>query len=214
MANTNIILTFLDELSKNNNREWFHEHKEERMKATLEFERLIEELEYSIMAFDPAISFHPPKELTFKQVRDTRFSKDKSPYNPAFRAHIAPKGKLPIPVGYYVCIRPNNESFIGGGLFAAMFKDATDRMREYLSKNEDEFMRIISADEFKNNFVVDGTKLKNVPKQFDPTSSVSEYLKHKSWFLEYKLSDEEILNSDQLINLITEKFEHMKEFNG
>lgn len=53
-------------------------------------------------------------DLTFKLVRDTRFSRDKSPYNPAFRAHISSMGKLPIPVGYFIMIKPGNQSFLGG----------------------------------------------------------------------------------------------------
>lgn len=214
MVKTSILLTFLKELSENNNREWFHAHTQERKEAILEFEILIEELELTIMKFDQSISFYPSKELTFKQVRDTRFSKDKSPYNPSFRAHIAPKGKLPIPVGYYICIKPNNESFIGGGLFTDMFSNATNMVREYLSKHANEFNRIISADEFRENFVIYGTKLKNVPKQFDSSLSISEYLKHKSWFLECKISDEDILTNDNLINDIAEKFERMKDFNN
>lgn len=69
-----------------------------------------------------------PKELTFKLARDTCFSHDKSPYNPVFRAHIGAMGKLPVPVGYYLMIKPGDASFLGGGFFTDMLKDATAKM--------------------------------------------------------------------------------------
>ena len=118
---TKIMLDFLRELSENNNREWFAEHKKQRQAATAQFEELIEEFIFGIGAFDPSVLNNVPKELTFKLVRDTRFSHDKSPYNASFRAHISSMGKLPIPVGYYIMIKPNGGTFLGGGLFADMF---------------------------------------------------------------------------------------------
>ncbi len=96
---TSAILTYLTELRENNNREWYHAHKAEYRKANEQFEALLQELIFRIGETDGSILHNNPKELTFKLVRDTRFSHDKSPYNPAFRAHISSKGKLPVPVG-------------------------------------------------------------------------------------------------------------------
>ena len=80
-----LMMEYLQELQKNNNREWFQNHKELRKAAEAEFEELLQELMERIACFDPSIIGFSPKELTFKQVRDTRFSKDKTPYLPAFR---------------------------------------------------------------------------------------------------------------------------------
>ena len=113
----NKIINYLTALEKNNNREWYHSHKNEYQSANEEFLDLIKELIIEIGKTDTSILDNIPKELTFKLVKDTRFSHDKSPYNPAFRAHISSKGKLPVPVGYFIVIKPNNGSFLGGGLF-------------------------------------------------------------------------------------------------
>ena len=131
--NTQMILDYLTQLSANNNREWHHAHKAEYQAANGQFEELIQALMLRIGEFDGSILGYAPKELTFKLVRDTRFSHDKSPYNPAFRAHISSMGKLPIPVGYYLMLKPGGQSFLGGGLFADMFKDATRMVRDYIS---------------------------------------------------------------------------------
>ena len=130
--NTQMMMGYLTELSANNNREWYHAHKAGYQAANAQFEELVQALILQIGEFDSSILGYAPKELTFKLVRDTRFSHDKSPYNPAFRAHISSMGKLPIPVGYYLMLKPGGQSFLGGGLFADMFKDATRMVRDYI----------------------------------------------------------------------------------
>ena len=157
------IINYLSALQENNNREWYHENKEDFKKANAEFENLLQALILEIGKFDSSVLLNNPKDLTFKIVRDTRFSHDKSPYNPAFRAHISSKGKLPVPVGYYLMIKPDNQSFLGGGLFADMFKEATAMVRDYIAGNGKEWEEIIHEPEFEKYFTVRGTALKNVP---------------------------------------------------
>ena len=213
MINTKWILEYLTDLKKNNNREWFASHKEERKAAEQEFEALIGELILEIQTFDKSIPFFEPRELTFKLVRDTRFSNDKSPYNPTFRAHISSKGKLPVPAGYYVCIKPGGGSFLGGGLFADMFSDATAMVRDYIAENPLELSKIVEKDSFKENFTVMGTKLKNVPRGYDKDHRMAEYLKHKSWFLEYPLEDASIEDADHLVKAAGCIYRLMNPFN-
>ena len=210
---TNIILTYLSELSKNNNREWYHDHKKEYKEANTQFESLLQELIFSIGKFDSSILNSQPKDLTFKIVRDTRFSHDKSPYLPAFRAHIGPRGKLPVPVGYYLMIMPENRSFLGGGLFAHMFKNATAMVRDYITKNPDEWENIINSKEFKQFFTVQGTSLKRVPSGYDKEHPQAEYLKYKSWYVEYPVKDTDLLDTDQFIRQASDMFKRMKPFN-
>ncbi len=154
-----------------------------------------------------------PKDLTFKLVRDTRFSHDKSPYNPAFRAHISSKGKLPVPVGYYVMIKPGGQSFLGGGLFADMFKDATTRIRDYIVQNGGEWERILHEPEFDKYFTIQGTALKNVPRGYDKEHPQAEYLKFKSWYVEYPLEDEVWNHGEEFPAKAAEIFRIMKPFN-
>ena len=146
-------------------------------------------------------------------VRDTRFSRDKSPYNPCFRAHISSKGKLPVPVGYYIMIRPGDQSFLGGGLFADMFKDATRMVRDYLSKHPAEWEQIIGSEEFKSYFAVKGTALKNVPAGYDEDHLQAKYLKNKSWYLEYPISDELLCSPEDFLALAADVFTQMQPFN-
>ncbi len=211
--NTQSIIDYLSALSMNNNREWYHANKDGYKKANAEFENLLQTLILEIGKFDSSILHNHPKDLTFKMVRDTRFSHDKSPYNPAFRAHISSKGKLPVPVGYYLMIKPGNQSFLGGGLFADMLKDATAMIRDYIARNGAEWEKMIHEPDFEKYFTVQGTALKNVPAGYEKEHPQAEYLKFKSWYLEYPLKDEEIKDADTFCQKAVRIFRAMKPFN-
>lgn len=208
---TKMILDYLKNLEQNNNREWYASHKAEYQKAYEEFLKVTGALMEMLGKQEPEILNYQPKELTFKLVRDTRFSKDKSPYNPAFRVHISTKGKLPVPVGYFLMIRPGC-SFLGGGLFADMFKLATELMRDYLVKHGEEWQQIIDAPEFKRYFKVMGTSLKNVPQGYDKEHPQAEFLKYKSWYLEYPIPDELFLDEEKFMEEARKVCEAMKPF--
>ena len=209
--NKQLILKYLAELRDNNNREWYHLHKEEYKEANKQFEALLQELIFEIGKTDSSILHNIPKDLTFKLVRDTRFSHDKSPYNPSFRAHISSMGKLPIPVGYYIMIKPGNQSFLGGGLFSDLFKDATAMIRDHIVKKSDEWYSVIHTQNFQKYFTVKGTALKNVPNGYDKDHPQAEFLKMKSWYLEYPVEDETFLDEAFLAQAV-KVFEAMKPF--
>ena len=210
---TKKILTYLTDLSRNNNREWYHAHKAENKAANAQFLELVQELILGIGAFDGSVLHNRPEDLTFKLVRDTRFSHDKSPYNPAFRAHISSEGKLPVPVGYYLTIRPGGGTFLGGGLFADMFRDATEMVRGYIAGHGDEFEAIIHAPAFEEHFRVQGTSLKKVPAGYDREHPQAEYLKYKSWYLEYPMADEAVEEGEAFVSEAVRLFRIMKPFN-
>jgi uncharacterized protein (TIGR02453 family) len=209
---TKIIYKFLQDLNKNNSLEWMKDNKQYYEQAKNECENLIMEIQNGIKTFDNSIKIRPPKDYMFRLNKDTRFSSDKSPYNPSFRAHISTAGKLPIPVGYFISIKPNN-TFLGGGLFASMFSEATKNIRDYIIRNGNRFEEIIETKEFKNNFVVDREKLKNVPKEYDKEHKLAEYLKYKSWYIEYKVDDKVFFDGNNFIKTSIRIFGYMKPFN-
>nr|WP_255946122.1 DUF2461 domain-containing protein [Brucepastera parasyntrophica] len=105
---TKSILEFLTELSENNSIDWMHANKAGYEAAKNEFKSLLLTLINKICEFDDSVRELDPGTLIFRLNRDTRFSHDKSPYNPSFRAHISKAGKMPIPAGYYLNITPGN----------------------------------------------------------------------------------------------------------
>ncbi len=210
--NRSIVLEYLSLLEQNNNQEWFHGHKEMYRAAKDAFENLVGELCVQLQRVDPAIPPLDPAKLTFKVQRDTRFSRDKSPYNPCFRAHIAPCGKLPIPVGYFLFLQPGGRSFLGGGLFADMFKDATTRIRDAIAAQGNAFQQIVTDPAFAA-FTLGGTALKQAPRGYDPAHPQIAYIKQKSWYIEQFIPDEQVLGDD-FIAYAVENFQKMQPFNA
>ena len=89
------MLTYLSDLVEHNEREWFHQNKARHTEASQEFEAFLSQLMQELCRMDESISPAAPKELTFKRMRDTRLSHDKSPYHPALRAISGQKASCP-----------------------------------------------------------------------------------------------------------------------
>lgn len=207
------IMSFLKELEQNNNKEWFHAHKKEYQEAKDSFLFLLNEIMARLAQVDPYIEELDAKDLTFRLNRDTRFSNDKSPYSVSFKAHIGPKGKLPIPCGYFINIQPNDNTIIGGGIFADGFKEVTTNIRNAIVQHEEEFLSIIHEEAFKANYEVLGMKLKKVPKEYEGHEAIAEYLKHKSWFIEHHIEDQALCDNEAFLNQCVHLCLIMRDFN-
>ncbi|MDN5578593.1 MAG: DUF2461 domain-containing protein, partial [Chryseobacterium sp.] len=81
-------LHFLKNLSKNNNREWFTENKDQYIAAHQNVLNMVENLIEKIGAFDEEIMKIDAKKSLYRIYRDVRFSKDKSPYKTNFGAGL------------------------------------------------------------------------------------------------------------------------------
>ena len=74
------VLDFLAELSVNNNREWFAEHKEWYRDCYARFVEFSAEYIRRLSALDPSLAELQPKDCIWRIYRDVRFSKNKDPY--------------------------------------------------------------------------------------------------------------------------------------
>ena len=183
-----LMLDFLADLRENNSLDWMHAHKKRKKEAQNAFLELVQGCIADLAETEPCLAALDAKDLAFRINRDTRFSDDKSPYNPTFRAHISPAGRMPVPVGYFVSVTPGG-SFAGGGLFAPHFKDATRMVRDRIAADPQAFLDIVEAPGFAERFRFVGMPLKNVPKGYDPQSPAAEYLKCKCWAVEEHFDD-------------------------
>lgn len=206
-------LDYLTQLELNNERGWYHAHKKEKAEADAEFSELVQELIFRCSEEDPDLFLRRPAELIYRIPRDVRMWPNLPPYNPSYRASISGKGKCSIPVGCYICIQPGGRSFLAGGLHTASFRDAILMVREYIYYHQDEWERILSAPGFAANFELEGEKLKNVPRDYPRDTACGEYLKHKSWYVTYPLSDEEVC-ADDLGERAAALFGLMRPFNS
>ena len=88
------ILEFLRDLENNNNREWFNSNKERYQKVLKTWYAFCESLIKEIGRFDEDIAPLTIKDCTYRIYRDTRFSKDKSPYKTHFGVFLAKGGQM------------------------------------------------------------------------------------------------------------------------
>lgn len=82
------ILEFLKRLEKNNNRDWFNEHKKE-------FKALESKTKLIYSAINDELNKHDliEKHKIFRIYRDVRFSKNKLPYKTHFGGSFARKSR-------------------------------------------------------------------------------------------------------------------------
>jgi uncharacterized protein (TIGR02453 family) len=195
------VFQFLQDLSENNNREWFHNNKkrydESREKVLFITEVLINE----IRKFDSEIPLLEPKDCLFRIFRDVRFSNDKRPYKTNFGSFIAKGGRKSSYAGYYFHIEPNT-SFIGGGIY---MPDAEHlkAIREYIAENGEEFLAITTNKSFKKVFqeMMDD-KLKTAPKGFSPDHEFIDLLRYKSFAFSSQMSQTQVLAENYIEQLV------------
>jgi hypothetical protein len=86
-------------------------------------------------------------------------------------------------------------------------------VRDYISKNGEEWEKIIHQPDFEKFFTVQGTALKNVPAGYEKDHPQANYLKFKSWYLEYPLKDSDVADTERFLEKAAELFQIMKPFN-
>lgn len=189
-------LQFLQELKKNNNREWFAENKSWYERARKNVESLIGEMILKIATFDPEIGHIDPKKCLFRIYRDVRFSQDKSPYKTHFGAIFRPRTTERIS-GYYMHIDPD-ETFLSLGYYMA---DAAQlkKIRRGIYEDFDTFSEILNNKSFKKeigDLYRDEDALQRVPIGFDKDHPAAEYLKLKHFYVYKPITKQQLLNED------------------
>lgn len=156
---------FYKELQDNNNREWWLEHKDRYQELVREpITLLLAELEHR---FGPGRIFRPN--------RDIRFSLDKSPYKTAQGAFASIQEGM----GYYLQI--SGEGLLVGAGYHSHTPAQLVRYRNSVdASGTGESLRHIIDTVSAAGFVVEGEKLKTIPRGYPRDHPRGELLKHKS----------------------------------
>ena len=206
-----LVFNFLKKLSKNNNREWFTENKDQYITAQQNVLNVVETLIEKIGEFDEEMLKIDAKKSLFRIYRDVRFSKDKSPYKTNFGAGLG-MGKGNKISGYYLHIEPG-KSFLAGGVYQPE-TSVLKEIRKEISMNAKEFQEILGQDDFRNNFrglSVEG-KLQRVPNGFEKDDPIAEFLKLKNLIVVHPISDDALMEENATNNM-AKIFQSMKPLN-
>lgn len=209
------IINFLDNLQKNNYKEWFDDNKAQYKEALEVFNNFVEKLITGIASFDPAVKHLTVKDCTYRIYRDIRFSNDKTPYKSHMGAFISPGGKNGGKSGYYFHIEGKESNYIGGHILSSGIYRPEPKIiksiREEIMLNGKEFLNAI---ETAKGFTLERAgSLKKVPQGFPSDSEYSEYFKLKDFFLTKNIDDNFILDKD-LVNKTVSEFKKTLLFNN
>ena len=205
------VFDFLRQLAENNNREWFTENKNLYTESQENIVAFLEDLIAEMSEFDSELGKIYAKKSLFRIYRDTRFSKDKTPYKTNIGASLG-MGKGSQKGGYYLHLEPG-KSFIAGGIYMPE-SSVLKTLRKEISLYGQEFLNILNNKEFKKYFpeLDQDDQLKKVPQGFEKEDPMAEYLKLKSFIVVYNLSDEEISDKNASKDL-AKIFKVMKPLN-
>ena len=188
---------FLRALARNNSREWFHEHKpdyEQHLRGP--FLQLITDLQPGLLG----VSEHyraDPKGVggsLFRIHRDTRFSKDKTPYKTWSGArffHVRHK-QVEAP-SFYLHVQPGN-CFVGAGLWHPQ-PETQRRVRQFIHDNPAGWKAATQAPAFRKRFSMDGESLVRPPRGFPPDHELIADLKRKNFVASTPLDDALVLGT-------------------
>lgn len=210
------ILTYLKQLSQNNTREWFHDHKQEYDICRASFEEGISEAIRVISSFDPSISHLSVKDCVYRFNRDTRFSPDKSPYKNHLGAYICANGKKSLLGGYYIHLEPEN-NLIATGCYWLPTNILTACRNEIMG-NERLWLSIVEDKDFVSLYGRPGegiwgqgdkgfglNLLKTRPKDFPADYPHMQYLRMKDYCCWTNVTDD-FFESPDWLDIMKEKF--------
>ena len=184
--------TFLKKLEKNNNRDWFNEHKPEFKDIEAKVKACYNTVFDSLNTHDEI-----DKVKVFRIYRDVRFSKNKLPYKTHFGGSFH-RTKPNLRGGYYLHLQPNNESFIATGFWEPNKGDLF-RIRKEFEMDDEEIRSIINNKAFKKvwgDFV--GDEVKTAPKGFSKEHSAIDLIRKKQYIFVKKYTDKEVLDKNFL----------------
>ena len=198
-------LQYLKSLKENNNREWFADTKTQFAKEQDSIKIFHQEIMNNLNKHDKIERYK-----LYRIYRDVRFSKDKTPYQPHFAAGFYREG-LARRGSYYLRIRPNNESLIGGGFWQPN-KEDLQRLRKEFEIDTSEFEAILSNKKFQSIFgELQGEELKSAPRGFDKQHPNIKFIRKKGFVAVRKLTDKEVLDPN-FVHFIDDAFQTLRPF--
>ena len=211
MPNTTLkksTLNFLQQLSKNNNREWFNQHKGEYIQAKEIVEQFLDELIAKMNTHDE-IETHSGKKCLYAVYKDVRFAKDKVPYNPFFSGYLR-RAKPMLRGGYFIWIGPGSSRVACG--FSYPNPADLKRIRLDINDNYAEWNKLLSLKSIRTNFgKMQGAQVKTSPRVFSSDHAAIELLRFKQYWFEHLFSDQEVLATDFLA-IVNNKFKSIRPF--
>jgi uncharacterized protein (TIGR02453 family) len=214
MPFTKAALSFFKGLERNNDKQWFEAHRAEYENEVREPMRaLIEDMNARFARFAPEIGGDPKRSM-FRINRDTRFSRDKSPYKTHAACWFSHRRASPRvggeaeggSAGFYFHLQPGGKSLAGAGLWMPP-RSQLNELRDAIVEDHEGFARVVSGLPKRFGGLDDEhAMLKRVPRGFAEDHPAAKWLKYQSFTSGRALKDSEVIGP-QLPGLLAREFE-------
>ncbi len=216
MEFTNGALRFLRGIERNNDKQWFEEHRGDYEREVREpMRELIDEMDARFARFAPEIGGDPKRSM-FRIHRDIRFSKDKSPYKTHAACWFHHRGASRKvggeaqegSAGFYFHLQPGRRSMVGAGLWMPP-RPQLNRIRDAIADDHTGFDRVVRG--LPKRFDGLGEEhgmLKRVPRGYAVDHPAAQWLKYQSFTTGRVLEDADVVGP-KLPALLAREFEAM-----
>jgi uncharacterized protein (TIGR02453 family) len=178
------LLTFLRDLGTNNDRDWFAAKKgryeQHLLEPALAF---IEDFAPRLERISPHFRADARRSggSLFRIYRDTRFSKDKTPYKTHLGIHFRHESAKDVHApGFYLHIAPG-EVFAGGGIWHPD-TPTVGKIRDAIVADPESWRQATRTGPFAKKLALGGDTLKRPPAGFDSAHPLIDDLKRKDFF--------------------------------
>jgi len=190
-------LKFLKRLEKNNNRDWFEQHKQEYedlvRSPALDFIADMGDTIESISSHFTAI----PKKVggsMMRPYRDVRFSKDKRPFKTnvgiQFRHFLAKDVHAP---GFYLHIEPGG-CFVGAGIWHPEAEPLA-AVRRAIDEKSKQWLKVSRGKPFASIFELSGDSLSNAPRGYRKDHPQLEDIRRKDFIAIASLDEKHVVTN-------------------
>lgn len=204
-------IQFFRGLARNNNREWFQPRKpvfEDKVKRPMH--ELVAALNTAMMNYAPEYVTDPGKAV-YRFYRDTRFSKDKSPYKQQIAASFPRRGLERHDGAGFYCAVSHKEIAVGGGIYMPS-PETLLAVRTHIAAHHEEFRRITGSRTVRKLFgELQGEQLSRTPKGFPCGHPADDLLRMKQFLLYIELPSD-IATTPRLFTEIETRFRAMSPF--
>ncbi len=197
---------FLRALASNNNKEWFEQHKTDYQEFVLSpLKSLVSDLGEYMFIIDPYFEVTPAINKTISRIyRDTRFTKDKSPYKTtAWITFKRPKKDWKDAPAYFFELSPDSYRF-GMGLYGAS-PNTMSLFREAIDEKTDEFETAISFYKKQDIFHIEGDKYVRIIDR-SKSDEMLDWYQRKNLYLVCNKSIDDILFGKGLVEYLSSSF--------
>lgn len=198
------LFDFLSDLQRNNRREWFAEQKQRYIEEVLNPSvELCSRLQEPLRKVSSHLRVKPAahRGSVMRIYRDTRFTRDKSPFktNVGISIRHLAADDIHAP-GLYLHLEPRN-CFIGCGCWKPD-RISLSMIRDSIVNRSTAWKRTVNEIQKKTDYILSGEKLKRGPRDLPKDHPLIEDLKRTDFILIENIPEQALVDSDPVPFLI------------